>query len=247
MKGKTYCAILALSLLFIFFLSGCGKMEPGSAGKESPADAAATKEKKDTEETKEKKDPDVKDDEGTEWTSFVEQFGSKTYYIPELQGTISVPKEYSVFGKDIYYTDEMCYEAGVNPSNMAQYLSLAFDQAYIIPRGDKFTDPSIEICLKVKEDKYGHVDFGSLSETEYKLYADELVAEFSADSYSTLKKNGMRFVVFDWNEPTGNTSYRYATIIDGDMIYIYASVTDSAITPEQRVLLESIATSIDRG
>ena len=182
-------------------------------------------------------------DKDSEETSSAEPAGIVKYYIPEMDATISVPEEYCVFGKDIDYTDEMCYEAGVEPSKLALYLSLSFDQVHIIPRGDSFSAPSIEIRVKVKDNKYEGIDLADLSDWEYKLLADALISSFSAE-YTTLEKNGMRFLVFDWNGPTG-MSYRYATIIGGDMIYVYASVAGSEITPEQRELLESIATSIE--
>ncbi len=269
MMKKTTCVVLTVLLAFA---AGCGEKAPAKTStfaqkteNQTQTNAAQTDAQKTENQTQanagqtdaqqtenqtqtnaaQTDSPAAEISEESAGTMAEEQTGAVKYYIPEMNATISVPEEYYVFGKDIDFTDEMCREAGVEPSKMKQYLSMSFDQAFIIPRGDSFTEPSIQIRVKVKDNKYPGTDLSKMSETEFQQTADALVSGFSVDQYSQLEKNGMRFVIFESNGPIEKT-YRYATIIDGDMIYIYASVAGSEITTEQRDLLESIATSIER-
>ncbi len=170
--------------------------------------------------------------------------GFKPYYVPELKGAVSAPSDYYVFGKNIDYSDDMCYAVGLDPERMKTYFSLSFDSVVMIPSGDRFFDPSFEIKLKVKSNKYPGIDFAGMSEQEFRSYAESFIRDFQTD-HTTLEKNGLRFIVFDWDGPE-TKSFRYATIIDGDMIYVYATSADQTLTPQQREILESIAVSIRR-
>ncbi len=166
--------------------------------------------------------------------------GYTEYFVTELYGRITVPDDYYVFGEEIDYTEEMCRESGLEPDQMKQYLELSPDQVQIIPRGESFTDPSIKFLLYVNHNEHPSISFDRLSEEEYKVVADSIIAKYEGLDYTTVEHDGIRFMVFG-----DGKVLRYATVLDSSMIYIYAVTSGAEITPAEKAVLEGIALSLD--
>lgn len=175
--------------------------------------------------------------------SNTDYFESTRYSITALNGSISVPNNYNIYALDVPYTDEMCYSQGIDPEGLRLALSLMDNNALIIPADEQYSSVSQKIYLKVKEKKYQDITLSELSKTEYELLASTIVSSFKAEQYETVEGNGLRFFVFKYNQGLGYTC-RYATILNGHMIYVYSTTGDTSISPEQQNVLEYIALSI---
>ncbi len=165
--------------------------------------------------------------------------------IPRLKGSICVPDGYYALGEDLPYTDEMLSRINVRKQNFEEGLPLLQGQTLIVPADEPYAD-SLHYYLKVKDKKYDDITLSELSLSDYDLIATTVVSSFKVDHYETVTGNGLRFFVFNANQGLGNVC-RYATILNGHMIYVYVNTGDDVITKEQQALLESIALSIRHG
>lgn len=165
--------------------------------------------------------------------------------IDMLKGSICIPEGYYAFGADLPYTDEMLRNIGVLRENFEQALPLLAGQILIVPANEPYAD-SLHYYVKVKEKKYQNITLSELSSEEYNMLASAVVNSFHTDTYDTVTGNGLKFFVFNADMGMGNVC-RYATILNGHMIYVYLNTGSEAITPEQQAVLESIALSIQHG
>lgn len=226
--------IIGSFLLAVVLLTGCGQQ---AVTQSSIPSTPATEEYSEpiTEET-------IDDSEDHSELSSHDEPSSYRCDIPNLRGSISIPSGFYVFGEDIPYTDEMCRDIGVEPENMKKAMPLLQGQTLIVPADEPYADTSINIYLKVKDKKYEDVTLASLSYSEYRLLASAVVSSFGVKDFDTIEGNGLRFFAFSY-ENQGNIC-RYATILNGHMIYVYANTGSSPISEEQRGVLEYIALSI---
>lgn len=171
---------------------------------------------------------------------------SERYDIPALKGSVSIPNGYYVFAEDIPFTDQMCEDIGVKPDNMKTGIGMLQGQTLIVPADEPYETSEPHIYIKVKEKKYDDITLSDLSDSDYELLATTIVSSFGVTDYETVEGNGLRFIVFTANQGLGNVC-RYATILNGHMIYIYISTGDSVITDQQRAVLNYIALSIRHG
>ena len=174
----------------------------------------------------------------------IQEAGSRVE-IASLKGSICVPDGYYALSEDLPYTDEMLKSISINKQNLEEVLPLLQGQTIIVPAGKPYAD-SLHYYIKVKEKKYENITLSNLSQSDYDFVASSVVSSFNVDQYETVTGNGLRFFVFNYNVGLGNT-YRYATILNGHMIYIYVNTGDKTITKDQKNVLESIALSIHHG
>lgn len=165
--------------------------------------------------------------------------------IPRLKGSICVPECYYALGEDLPYTDEMLNKINIKKENFEEALPFMQGQTLIVPADEPYEN-SLHYRLKVKDKKYNDITLSELSLSDYNLLASTIVSSFNVNHYDTVTGNGLRFFVFNANQGLGNVC-RYATILNGHMIYVYVNTGDNLITNEQQTLLESIALSIRHG
>ena len=166
------------------------------------------------------------------------------YKISALKGSISVPDGYFLFSEEHPCTNQMCESIGITPENMKLKISTLDGQALIVPSNQSYLN-SAKFYVKVKEKKYESITFSRLSKSDADLIASSVVGSFGVKDYKIVEGNGLRFFVFKYNIVGNN--YRYATIINGHMIYVYADTGNNSITTSQISDLESIALSIKSG
>lgn len=167
---------------------------------------------------------------------------STEYSIERLNGSIRVPNGYHVFGEDQNFTEQMCEDIGVRIENMENAIPMLQGQTLIVPAGEPYAD-SVHFYLKVKEKKYDDITLSKLSISEYNMLASTIVSSFGVHDYDTVEENGLRFFVFTANQGLGDV-LRYATILNGHMIYVYANIGENTLSEQQRSDLEYIAFSI---
>ena len=167
------------------------------------------------------------------------------YRISDIPGKISVSEKYHAYSLDNEYTAEMCASQGVDVDRMKTYLELTKEYSKVnmilVPAEEPIATTNFEILIKVKEKDWEINNLNELNENEYKLTADALVAGFGAD-YETYKINNIKWVVFDCFISTNQT--RYATILNGKMIYVFGQNKTASVTDEQRNDIREIVDSL---
>ena len=188
------------------------------------------------------KESSIPEDSGMQQETDVSATDSQEYPVQKLNGSIRVPDGYYVFAEGLDYTSQMCEAINVSTANMERALHLLQGQTLIVPAGEPYAD-SVHFFLKVKEKAYDDITLSELSMSEYNMIASAIVGSFGVHDYDTVEGNGLRFFVFSYNQGLGDI-LRYATIINGHMIYVYAQIGENTLSEQQRSDLEYIALSI---
>lgn len=131
---------------------------------------------------------------------------------------------------------------------MKTALTLKPIEIIAVPADEKYKERSFEIEIKVKDDEdYGTDNLKSMGEPMLDLFARTLIFGFGTQEYSILETDAANFIVFDC-KLAGISQRRYATIIDGKMIYfIGKDIGGTGITEECYKDLEEIAASLKLG
>lgn len=154
---------------------------------------------------------------------------------------LSVPSMYDVLIKGQDVSEETASSHGVTQGQLSAYISLSFDELIAVSKDEPMSDCDT-IRLKIKEDSYPEI--GSLNDYstfEKRLIADALLSGMvTSDSYELYETDEICFIVFEYG--LINPQLRYATIIDGDMIYLYYDAARTGeINEEIEVKLKEIA------
>lgn len=114
---------------------------------------------------------------------------------------------------------------------------------YIVPKEKPDTD--VIIAVRIKDKKYEEIGSFSLLYEQYgDTIMETLVAGFGATQYEIYEKNGFVYCLFDV-AIDGIYQKRYATIEDGDMIYIWAEKNEP-LTEMEMEYLRCIVDSITK-
>ncbi len=175
----------------------------------------------------------------------LDNLASGEYRITDIPAKITVNEKYHVYSLDNEYTAEMCASQNVDMDKMKTYLELTKEYSNVnmilIPADNPISTTDFEIHIKVKEKGWDVKNLADLSDYEYKQVADALVAGFDTD-YTTYETNDTKWVVFDCFISTNQM--RYATVLNGKMIYIFGQNKIGPVTEEQRNDLKEIVTSL---
>lgn len=167
------------------------------------------------------------------------------YRISKLNGTVRIPDGYYAVDEEHELSDSACAEVGIDPAALAEAMPLLEGQTLVFPSDEQYSD-SMHIYIKVKDRAYNDITLAELDQDAYELLVSMVISGFGTNSYETVEGNGLRYFVFTENQGMGNFC-RYATVLNGHMIYIYANTGDRTITAKQRAVLESIALSVRHG
>ena len=243
-KMKKKVTSVFLAMLSALVLCACMSKEvPPAASNVTTAESTSTSAQQADAKSSEPSDITQVQSEGGQEKEQQDAPNCTRYDFPSEKVSISVPNDYNVYSLEIPYTDEMCRSQGVGPENMKAGLSAMDNNALIIPANDPYSEINYKIYLKVKDKKYENITLSELSKTDYETLASTIVSSFKVADYETVEGNGLRYFVFKYDRGTGNTC-RYATILNGHMVYVYAVTGDTPITQEQQSVLEYIALSI---
>lgn len=170
--------------------------------------------------------------------------GKINYKISALPATVSLPERYHVYSLDNQFTEKMCQSQGFTVEQMTQYLNLSSVDMIAVPAGESFLGCSFEMDAKIKSSHdYGIDNLKNLSNEEFDLWANILIISFGTSDYEVLETDQVKYVIFDCKLMTPER--RYATIINGNMIYFIGHAGEGLEMTEENYLdLEEFATSL---
>lgn len=182
----------------------------------------------------------------------LENLDDGEYRISSLPGIIKVGDNYNVYSTDNDFTEEMCLAQGVEYEKMQKYVEVSKSMSgidmHIIPADQNMAKSDFWIEIKVKENKdYGIDNFKALDDKDFKTYAYALIKGFglSIDSdlnYSTYDNKDAKYIVFDCK--IINYERRYATIINGKMVYFIAQSKRGTISDIEDSEIKTIIDSL---
>lgn len=165
------------------------------------------------------------------------------YYIsPDI--SVRAPDGYMVFDKDCTFSAEDCDQIGVNYSDMLTYMNVQSSTLIMTPENCLWADKPFQINVKYKDRDYENITLSELDNASIDILASAIISGFdiTSDGYQLYETDNALFIVFDCK--ILDNEQRYATIIDGHMIYIYGSAANG-LTEEQRDLIREVADSLE--
>lgn len=103
--------------------------------------------------------------------------------------------------------------------------------------------PNLTYLCRIKDNKYEGVDLRRCSAAEATSLLNVIYGSFgtTATDKEIVTINGVPYLKFNW---MNGTQLRYATIVNGDMIYIWATRDDGNINAEDAALLLDVVESV---
>ncbi|MCQ2497696.1 MAG: hypothetical protein MJ133_01815 [Lachnospiraceae bacterium] len=220
-----------ITLAVCFTIAACGKEEITITRKNNNENPV---------EEKIEKTPDTSTTSAPVIENEPEEVSTALYPVKEADAGFLVPEGYMAISRDVELTDEEVDKLGYSRDKIERYLSLTFYDVIILPEGYNFSNTPVEFRIEVKNPEYDGINFGELSKPEQEAIAQVLILGFNEDKYELVKTDTTTFIKF--YTKLQKPELRYATIIDGRMIYIYAT-EDGGIEDKYADVLESIVFS----
>ena len=252
-KKKTVPVVLALgavvAIAALVLLSG-GQDDSRNSDPTTAATAATTEAATQTVSTQAPTEAEthpteqtVPEEETSDNNILEKEHTSGDYKLSALPGTFNAGDSYHVYSLESGYTDQMCQAQGVTKAAADQYIQLCGYDAIILPADAAFADPEFEIDIRIKADKdYGVDNFKTLEEAAFSQVADALALSFSMTgepvSYTVYENESAKYIAFDWTAVVPER--RYATVINGKMVYFIAKAKGEPISQEQDEQLRAI-------
>lgn len=182
----------------------------------------------------------------------IDNLQKNEYRLTELPGKITVSDTYNVYSTDNEFTEEMCLEQGVDYEKAKTYVelqkSLAGIDMFIIPKSSNLIDNDFQISVKVKEDNtYEFENLSELSSAEFSTVKTTLLVgfekTFGSDLTSDIYENqNLKWIVLEGT--LVQHEIRYATIINGKMIYFCVENINGPLTEAQKQEVTKIIDSL---
>lgn len=168
--------------------------------------------------------------------------GLTFHKLSALPGVVGVSEDYDAYSPEFGYTEQMLESQGISKEKLDLFLKTCGYDLLIVPKNESLGAPSFEIDIRIKADKdYGIAQLKDLDSTEFQAYAEILTKGFALTgevSYTAYENNNAKYIVFDVNI-TG-WQRRYATIINGKMVYFIIRGAGQPISDEQDTIARSI-------
>ena len=150
---------------------------------------------------------------------------------------------YNILFKGMTAEEPALIRSGLTLERCEWYMSSVKKDLILYRLEDQFPAP-FEISIRVKDNKYSGIDLRTCSSADVAAALDMLYASFvssGAENKEVVTINGVPYLKFDWQ---GGAQQRYATIVNGDMIYIWAERGEGEFTEEELLLLRQVVESI---
>ncbi len=189
------------------------------------------------------KDSDSQEQTGSIPEHDAEENGLIYYKLSALPGSVGIGEDYDTYSPEYGYSEEMLRSQGISKEKLDLYLQLSGKDLIVVPKGESLGSPNFEISIRIKDKKdYGIDNLKNLNEATFKEFADLLVQGFALDGnpmdYSVYENDNAKYIVFDWT--VGSLERRYATIINGKMVYFIVSAAGNPISADQEATAQLI-------
>ena len=191
-------------------------------------------------------DPVLQNDDADTDQSQSAQDGAIEYTLMDGKMKLNISDEFNVLIKgETQITDEIAASFDTDKERLELYLSMQGSDLLAVRKGESLSGGnSGEIHVRIKPDKYNDIsNLADLSELEQNMIAKTLISGFPGiDDYELYKTSDACFIVFEVNM-MGN-EIRYATVIDGAMIYVFYHLEDGDITDQDRQMMRDIVDTV---
>lgn len=169
----------------------------------------------------------------------------RTYMLSAGPITVTLDEnKYNIFCQEMTENDLAIIRSGEDAQAINDYLDIN-NKDMVIVNMDETIPAELSISIRIKDQTYKNVDLRDCSLANAKMALDIIYSSFEDTGTATDKEfvviNNVPYLKFRW---MNNSQLRYATIVNGDMIYIWASHKDSGIVDADAELLLQVVKSI---
>lgn len=169
----------------------------------------------------------------------------RTYMLSAGPITVTLDEnKYNIFCQGMTENDLAIIRSGEDAQAINDYLDIN-NKDMVIVNMDETIPAELSISIRIKDQTYKNVDLRDCSLANAKMALDIIYSSFEDTGTATDKEfvviNNVPYLKFRW---MNNSQLRYATIVNGDMIYIWASHKDSGIVDADAELLLQVVKSI---
>ena len=162
------------------------------------------------------------------------------YSIKELSATVRIPDGYDVFSKDNPVSDEVLKRHNVERDKLEYLISVYNADLWMFPENEIYpTDFQINIKVKEKEAYVQIDDLRKWSFDDRSELVEAFLTGTGADKYEYYESESALFYKADWFMD-GHPEERYASIVDGKMLYIYSQRQNGPLTEKDRSNLKYV-------
>lgn len=172
--------------------------------------------------------------------------GTEYEFLSGKMAVVMSEDEYDVFTEDTPFDSPALAHQKLEKDRVDLYVVLSGYSLIAVPVGDSLADSQFEIKVNIKEPKYDAIsNLKDLDQDVKDECALALVSSFSADTntYTWCETPYVDWIVFECDMQISK-ELRYATIIDGRMIYIIAGKPDTYPSNAESAEVERIVRNI---
>ena len=165
------------------------------------------------------------------------------YYISETDSWILIPKEYTLFTREMDESSAALKGMGLSKDDLVAYLDgYGSEFVAITPDGN------MEVMLKFKKTDFSSRDLSSQSESTISSYAKGLQVGFGAKDYELIENNGMIWIKLAYSHSVLGDSQsadyvRYTTIKNGWDVSLWGASYEGTLTSKDLQELQNILES----
>lgn len=135
--------------------------------------------------------------------------------------------------------------SGIDANTFESYMSIQNRSLMMFGINER-VPAEFDISIRIKDKKYEDVDLRKCSTVEAAMILNELYTDFASSAFTISNKeivtiNGVPYLKFMWMD---GSELRYATIVNSDMIYIWATRDNDTVTDDDSALLLQVVESI---
>lgn len=182
---------------------------------------------------------------------------SYQYYEPDLStsssmreytlqaGTFTVTldeSKYNILVPGMQISEAAVIRSGIGADMFESYMSIN-NKALMMFDIKERLPAEFDISIRIKDKKYADIDLRKCSASEATMMLNQIYTSFesTASNKEIVTINGVPYLKFTWMD---KSELRYATIINGDMIYIWATRDNSMVTADDTALLLQVVESV---
>lgn len=182
---------------------------------------------------------------------------SYQYYEPDLStsssmreyklqaGTFTVTldeSKYNILVPGMQTSEAAVIRSGIGADMFEPYMSIN-NKALLMFDINERIPAEFDISIRIKDKKYEGLDLRKCSASEVSMMLNSIYTSFgsTASNKEIVTISGVPYLKFTW---MNGSELRYATIIDGDMIYIWATRDNGMVTVGDKAILLQVVESV---
>jgi len=150
--------------------------------------------------------------------------------------------KYNILVSGMQTSEAAVIRSGIDADMFESYMNMT-NKSLLMFDINKQIPTEFDISIRIKDEKYADVDLRECTASDATMILNNIYTGFgsTASNKEIVTINGVPYLKFAWMD---GSELRYATIINSDMIYIWATRDNGMVTADDTELLLQVVESI---